>query len=202
MVGFLIFGTLWFWLLVSVASISIIWILESALYGSRHNGGGLYSTLVIIGCVILYYFCGSKQDVEDFFVFIKDHPVLSLLRILIYIGIGLVWSVFKWYFFLQNTKEKLLKQIEYRKEEYPGNTKLNGPIHESDFPKAKDNKARIISWMSYWPFSAFWTLINEPVKKIFKFIYTKFEGVFTYMEKKVFSDIRTMKDEIDAKAKK
>ena len=179
--GFLIFGTLWFWLLTIGASILIIYIMEEALSNEyKDGGGGMLSTLTLVACVILYYFFGSKEDVQNVFIFIKDHPILTLLRIVAYMFIGIIWSIFKWYFFLQNKKESLMKRIE---------TEGNG-IRDYDIPKARRNKSRIISWMSYWPFSAFWTLINEPVKKMFKQIYSKIEKIYEKMSDKIFADIK------------
>ena len=146
--GFLLFGTVWFWLLFGGAAILIIWFLESALdyERDRDNGGGFFSTLTLAACILLYYFFGSSEDVRNILIYLKDHPGQALLRVGIYIVLGLVWSIFKWYFFLHNKNEYLTKKFE------------NDNLRESDFPKAKNNKSRIISWMSYWPFSAFWTL--------------------------------------------
>jgi len=178
-----VIGTIWFWVLVAIASGLIIYFLETALNDEYHDtGGGAPSTLIIGIVIALYYFLGSKQDVKDFFFYLKDHPWLSLGRIGIYISIGIIWSVFKWFFFLQNKKEYFKKKME------TSSWKFN----ESDIPQAKRNKARIISWMSYWPFSMLWTTINEPVKKTFRFIYSKIEGVFQKMANSTFSDFKNL----------
>jgi len=181
---FFIFGTVWFWLLLTGAAFLIIWFLESALNNSRDNGGGIFSTITIIGAVAIYYFLGSKDDVLNFFIFIKDHPLMSITRVGIYIGIGLVWSIFKWYFFLKNKMEYLTAKFETE------HTPNWSAVSYNDFPKAKNNKSRIISWMSYWPFSALWTLINEPVKKTFRFIYSKVESIYEKMAEKIFEDLK------------
>lgn len=178
--GFFLIGTLWFWILFGVASCLIIFFLEDALRYNRDIGGGTKSTLVILGALTLYYFLGSRQDVIDLFTFVKDHPFLTLGRIGIYIGVGVVWSFFKWYFYLTNVKEKLL---------YKYNNDLS-KVYDYEIPVASSNKSRIITWMSYWPFSALWTLINEPFKKTFKFIYSKIEGIFQAMSDRIFKDFK------------
>lgn len=178
--GILLFGTLWFWLLLSASAILIIWFLESALGSSTDKGGGYASTITILAFLVLYYFFGSKEDVYNFFICIKDNPGRSIAIIGIYICAGLIWSIFKWYFFLQNKKQELVEKSEAGRD-----------VYESDFPQAKDNKNRIVTWMSYWPFSAFWTLINEPVKKVFRFIYTSFEKMYVAMADKIFADLKT-----------
>lgn len=178
--AFLLFGTAWFWLLFGGAAILIIWFLESALdfEHDRGSGGGLFSTLTIIACLTLYWFFGSSEDIKTLFMYLRDNPARSLLWIGSYIALGLVWSIFKWYFYLYNKNEYLTKKFE------------NDSLYESDFPKAKNNKARIISWMSYWPFSALWTLINEPVKKTYRFIYSKMERLFVAMENKILGELK------------
>ena len=193
--GILIFGTVWFWILLVVSAGLIIWFLESALDETEDYGGGLFSTLTIAAVFALYYFFGSREDVQAFFIYIKDNPGFALARVGIYIGIGLVWSIFKWYFFLQNKKEYLLKKFEENKSE------RWSPISERDIPKAANNKNRIITWMSYWPLSAFWTLINEPVKKLFKFIYSKIESLYEKMSDSTFSDLKNKIKEQEAKNK-
>lgn len=188
--GFLLFGTLWFWILFAVATILIIFFLEKALNDEYHDtGGGVPSTIIILSCITLYYFFGSKQDVYDFLAYMRDYPWFTLGRIVAYVGIGIIWSIFKWYFFLQNKKYHLTKKIE----DLGGVDLTTHEISESDIPQAKRNKARIISWMSYWPFSMIWTLINEPVKKMFRFIYTKIEGIFQKMSDSAFKDFKVKK---------
>lgn len=41
------------------------------------------------------------------------------------------------------------------------------------------DKTRIIMWMSYWPVSALWTLINDPLHRLYNFIYNRLESVYT-----------------------
>ncbi len=192
--GFLIIGSLWFWVLFAVASILIIFFLEKALNDEYHDtGGGFPSTIVIIGALTLYYFFGSKQDIYDLGNYLKDHPWMSLLRIGMFVVVGIIWAFAKWYFFLQNKKEYFKKQ----KENYSDYV-----FKESDIPQAKRNKSRIISWMSYWPFSMLWTLFDEPVKKIFRYIYTKIESTFQKMSNSTFKDFNAELNESTKEKKK
>jgi hypothetical protein len=39
-------------------------------------------------------------------------------------------------------------------------------------PQAREHKSDIMLWMTYWPFSCLWTIINDPIRKIFRTIYT------------------------------
>jgi hypothetical protein len=172
--GIFIFGTLWFWLLITITGGLILYILESALWDSEDDsGGGLRVTLVLIGAGLLYYFFGSKEDIISIFTYIKENPSFVLSLFAGYLFIGVIWSIAKWYFFLLNKKEYYLRS--------------NIPFHRVTAPKANKNKARIMSWMMYWPFSGLWTLINEPIKKAFQLIYRNIEGLFDRMSDKIFN---------------
>lgn len=56
-------------------------------------------------------------------------------------------------------------------------------------PLLRHNKRRIILWMGYWPFSMLWTVINDPVRKLFRQVYHSFEGVLQQITDRVWRDI-------------
>jgi len=61
-------------------------------------------------------------------------------------------------------------------------------VNLSSFPpKANDNKGKIIFWMSYWPFSATWTLINDPITRLYRFIYRRLGAVFEKISHAMFA---------------
>jgi len=43
-------------------------------------------------------------------------------------------------------------------------------------PKVGKHKMRIYVWIAYWPWSFVWTMINDPVRKIFNRIYASIAG--------------------------
>lgn len=53
-------------------------------------------------------------------------------------------------------------------------------------PSASENKERIIRWMSFWPWSLTWTLINEPIKKAFRAIYRRIQKLLQSIADKAF----------------
>jgi hypothetical protein len=183
---FIIFGTLWFWVFLAGLTGLIIYALESALYGSKDNGGGIWATVLIVGGFVAYYYLGSKQDVVNILTYVKDHPLHIILGFLGYVVVGLVWAFFKWYFFVSSK----LAYHEERKKDY------NGKHHTFTVPTARDNKYRIMSWMYYWPFSAFWTLSTKPFKRAFDYVYEKTGGMFDKIAAKMFSNL-VKKDEAD-----
>ena len=42
-------------------------------------------------------------------------------------------------------------------------------------PKARNHKGKVLSWMTYWPWSLLWTLFNDFVRRVFNAIYNKIQ---------------------------
>lgn len=175
--NFLLFGTLWFWILCVVTSGTIIWLLEDALTTSNDEGGGRGATIVLLIFGALYYFFGSSEDVINILVFVRDHPLQVFGYFLGYVGVGVIWAFIKWYFYVHNQVQKDTKKLN----EYEH--------HAVKIPTASQNKYRIMSWMYYWPFSGLWTIINEPLKNSFEYVYTKIGGTFDSISNKMFADV-------------
>jgi uncharacterized membrane protein (DUF485 family) len=59
-----------------------------------------------------------------------------------------------------------------------------------DFPPSADkNKGRIIFWMSYWPFSGVWTLINDPITRLYRRLGALFQKISHSMFAKYKADL-------------
>ena len=56
-------------------------------------------------------------------------------------------------------------------------------------PLVSRNKRRILLWMAWWPFSALWTIINDPVRKIFKTLYNSVKGWLQKISDYIYADI-------------
>jgi hypothetical protein len=168
---FFVIGSFWFWLLVVVAYVLITICLEYPRWG----GSG--ATLIFILSFAALWFWGGTF-VSDLFSFIADNKLLSILMFAGYFLVGIVWSFVKWYFYLLNCRDKISAQIESNRTYY------------SSIPTAKDNKGRIISWMTYWPMSIVWTIFNDPIKRMCKYFYQIFESWYQGISNKVFADIK------------
>lgn len=173
MMELLVVGTLWFWIVVSIAAIFIIYSLDTEDWG----GTGATVTLIITS-VLIWIFGGDTMS--NIFSYISDNPMRILGFLGIYALAGVAWSFVKWYFYLLGTKERLLKDG-------------NEDIRQYDIPTASDNKGRLIAWMTYWPFSAVWTIINDPIKRFFKFLFGRLENVFQKMSDRMFADVKINK---------
>lgn len=55
-------------------------------------------------------------------------------------------------------------------------------------PSVKNRKADLVRWIVWWPFSAFWTLLNDPIRRAAEAIVKVFKGTYTKMANAVFSN--------------
>jgi hypothetical protein len=78
------------------------------------------------------------------------------------------------------------REIDYDKKLFHSYLHYNA-IPKIERPLAKDNKGRIIFWMSYWPFSGIWTLINDPITRMYRFIWYRLGEAFENMSKAMFA---------------
>ena len=56
-------------------------------------------------------------------------------------------------------------------------------------PLPGEHKHRILVWIGYWPWSMLWTLINDSVKRLYKFIYENISGTLLRISNAVFKDV-------------
>jgi len=57
-------------------------------------------------------------------------------------------------------------------------------------PQANNHKALITTWITHWPVSLVWTLINDPIKKFINHIFEFIKSVFQSISDKVFKSVK------------
>jgi hypothetical protein len=126
----------------------------------------------------LLYFFGGRDVLINIWEQLTTNTGVILSYVGIYISIGIVWSFVKWYFFLLKKRDRLKELLVY------------SPDMRISIPSAAEYKGRIISWMTYWPFSGVWTIINDPIKRLFKYIYGRFNNLYQAMSNNMFSELK------------
>lgn len=188
-IEFFVFLGYWWWLLFSVFLIAEIACLE------KNNGGGATFAVLLFGGTML-----ALGDWNPFPVMIAD-PLWAIEMVGAYFLCGAVWSVIKWYFHGLNIRDeyRTVKSRFFNTEGIVGDkipqklvSKWENTI-ERNFPngvppKAMDNKASILMWMSHWPFSFIWTLINDPIRRIFMFIYARIANLMQKISNATFKN--------------
>lgn len=202
LLGLFAIGTFWFWTLLVVESALLFWALE--------EDSGFGATVSLIVTVLLLQYLGDA----NVFGYIKGNPLEVVSYVLGYFLFGTLWSFGKWYFFLLNLREKydearafFLKNRNVAGNQIPVSMRndwkkywhdqvrsldhyYEGAVREEDLiPKARNHKARILLWMTYWPWSMVWTLICDVVKKIFKHIYQALQRWYQRIANHVFRGI-------------
>ena len=174
--GFLAVDTLWFWIALAVASVFFVVATET--------GSGVGATLTLLISLSVFYFFGDKTQNNSLLSYCSHHAWTTILIALAYIAVGVGWSILKWYSFLIKERNKTKEKIK----EY---SRIGTPISVShyDIPKVSDHKSRILVWMFYWPFSALWTLVDEPVRKTYLFIYRHIASYLQNMANKIFASL-------------
>jgi hypothetical protein len=145
----------------------------------------------------------NKDSVVNF---LTNNPFQTIGFILTYIIAGVVWSLVKWRFYVYRIFEKLKKIKEGVIKKYgllnesshkifisrldaahfmSGGNKINfydqydlNRIVEEVMPSANDEKTKIVSWIAYWPMSLLATLLNDPFRRFFEYIYEVVSGLY------------------------
>ncbi len=120
--GLFLFGTLWFWVISSVIFGWLIFLTEG---DEVHPFGAGF---------VLFGFIWIMASVNDFSVL--ANPLLWLKWAAIYLVIGVVWSIIKWFSFLHKQKDKLtnLKEAYVKRHELE---LVDKRIAESDWQHAE-----------------------------------------------------------------
>lgn len=168
-----VFGTIWFWLLVAASVIIMLSLIEYE--------NDVPATLTLLATLLVLEFLG---DIKVFSYLFK-HPAWSAVWVTGYLGAGVAWALGKWYFYARAEKRKYdkikkayLKSRNIVGDDIPAEHKVDWKEHvlrnlsrEEVVPQFDRHEARFLMWMMHWPWSLAWTLIDDPIKRLFKEIY-------------------------------
>jgi hypothetical protein len=150
-------GTIWFWLILVLASVIIIACVEHEHYPTP--------SVVAILLGAIYW---------------KSIVALPWAVIGIAIGVfaiaGAIWSTFQW-FRRVNTKAR------YYNEKY-GSTLSESQMEQLKREvSASEHKALITGWIAFWPWDMFWTITGD----FFNMIYDALAGVYQNISNRAVS---------------
>ena len=199
------FGTVWGWITLVAAYIIITALVE--------NDKGVWAFIAVLTSIFLL----CKMHLGDAFHFIIANPGKVALLVLGYFVVGTIWGIVKWFLYvnrelerynekkstwLQNEKLKAIETSEQALEF----KKFLGYSGVDIAPKARSHKSDIMLWMTYWPFSCLWTIINDPIRKIFRTIYANIaqslQAISDRMFKGAVADLELAKEAEEAEKAK
>jgi hypothetical protein len=183
-----------------IVALIIIFVVEAVLTEVEAFGWATV-TLVTTGAAVHFL------HVVNLFDLVRTHVVETILFTLGYLGVGVAWSFIKWFSFLigfrdtyRQRKESFFNSLEAVKADLNPESKINQEVFHNSIkfdrfrdnelnqkPMAIRNKGRIMAWMSFWPFSMAGTIINDPIRRLFNFLFNQFKALYQKMSDKVFA---------------
>jgi hypothetical protein len=167
---------------------------------------GWATILLIIGVTLAQWL-----HVVNLLTFASTHALATVMYVLAYVAVGIVWSFIKWFSFLMSARDRYrewkikfltkegfnpdgqipeekrgaFKQFIYNQHAYNYQDPI-ADLYDGKRPRAANNKARIVSWMSLWPCSVIGTLLNDPVRRVFNFLFFHFKELYQKLADRVF----------------
>lgn len=173
-----------FLLLMAAECVFIFWCVSS-----RRLWPGLMSLLIVIG--VLQFF-GNVPTL----VYIWNNPGWTLIGVGIWIAASAPWAIIKWTLFVRDNSyryEEILAKFMLDKPEWPKDPNQFTPeqkvewaefFHRNKYntndyeyervkfdPSYQEHKSDIMVWMVFWPWSLLWTILNDPLYKLFQNLY-------------------------------
>lgn len=197
MFGLLAVGTTLFWAFCIVPFLLLCYLVEN----EKHVGAAITTIVTAILALMLLD--------RSAFTWLLDNYLVVIVG---YIAAGILWGGGRWIFYVwryldayRTVRASFLKQTsaetvtkenkkDFQKALAAESYSLLGQRYDLTLekPRALDNKARIIFWMTYWPASMVWTFLNDPVQRLFRFIFRRlvgvFDGISDFMFRKYASD--------------
>ena len=175
-------GTMWFWSVFAAVCIALFVFIDDD-EGTEASG-------------VLFSFALLLQLFGDFkpFSYLYHHPLATLQWAIVYLALGSLWSIAKWWFYVTKQRDhyndkrrKFLREEGVKGDEIPSNLKYRWTNLAPAKPDIYKEKQRVVRWMSFWPWSMVWTLINDPVKKFFNAVYRRMQGLLQKIADRAFA---------------
>lgn len=188
-----------------------LFLLEACLLLSLVVWERPYSALIsfLVSAGVADFFFGT-----GIYATVWHQPITAVGFVLAYIGLGVAWSFPKWWFYVRRIRDQYTDALQRYKRHarIPLEQKLTQDqidgffrhVHEYGYMstegyreswstvmpvQASKNKNKILVWMMYWPFSLVWTLIDEPFKKAFYFLFDQIKGLYQSISERAFAGV-------------
>jgi hypothetical protein len=170
-------GSLWFWVLLVVETVLVLVLLEW--------DQGTAATLTFLVTLLLLQFMGDVNICG----YVVRHPLTVALGAAGYFALGTLWAFARWWFYVREQRggydelraaflrvhrlepqSAMPEGLQHQWQRCLARAKKNGRRLDVR-PLAAAHKVDILRWMSYWPWSSSWTMLQDPVRKAFLAIY-------------------------------
>lgn len=181
---------LWFWMLAAIVFVAAVATVENEQFK-------VTTPVVIIGVAGLIWL--SHSNVLSW---VKLHYITLILALVAYLVIGVIYGFVRYVFYVHKIADLLAKWVNDKGYTIAALTQTQASdfarmANVRHFPlRVADSKGRIIFWSIYWPFSAPWTMINEPVKRFFSFAYGRMAGLMQGVANRAFKNVTIVADPV------
>lgn len=195
-------------LLVVLIVLGIFFVIETVLMEVEHWGWATFTLLAtFVGSLVCHHFWGTFSIVD----WVVANGVFTLVYVGAYLAVGVGWSFVKWFSYLMGfrdafreqkeafclkrgldpkapiTDEAVLKDLDsHLSSNVDWGQRHRHQLLSRERPRAVKSKARITAWMAFWPFSMVGTVLNDPVRRLFNFLYSQFKALYQKMADFVF----------------
>lgn len=198
-------GTLWFWLLI-IGETCLLFYCSDCFDDLDDDIPAGLATVSIIATLLLLQFLGNLNWLGSVFSW------RSLFWISGYLVCGILYAAWRWYRFVvkageafKEAKAEFLKNNNRKCEDLENDAKLRTDLykHVASFWRSpakliesdgrilvRRHKARVMSWMMYWPWSGLWYLIHDFVKEVFEHVYRLVHDIFQRISDYALRDIK------------
>ena len=179
-------GSIFFWIATVVAMIALMYSIEC-----NSGGGSFFAVGVYLALIHVF---GDAKWVQWMWL----NPLHTAIVIASYFAIGTGWSVAKWALFVKDKSVETQEKYTQLKVDFQLRHNLDVTVDSNDAPipashairfkeyvksleerrvlsltppLVREHKERILTWMSFWPFSIVWSILDDFVKRSFVTIY-------------------------------
>lgn len=109
-------------------------------------------------------------------------PLWLVSMAAVYLALGVLWSIKKWYTFVVEKKAEILIRFNNLS---PQKTTF-ADYAKDQRPTAARNKERIVVWMTLWPFSFSWWILLWP-RRAFTWIYNRLSTLYDRISERLWN---------------
>lgn len=192
-----------FWLLLVAECAVLFWAVSC-----RRGFVALFS-LLLFAAIIQFF--GGVPILQTLW----HNPLTALAALAGWLAVSVPWAFTKWWLFVTNNSNRYDEILaDFRTQ--PGNADLPADVNDFTpeqkvdwkeyfdqhcypddwyeyrrvefYPKVRDHKADVMTWMTFWPWSLLWTLLNDPVRRFFQHVYWQISAALQSISDRYWKD--------------
>lgn len=176
----ILLDTWFFWIVMVVPLIFTIILVDAEIYGW---------TLIVLGLWVAFTQAFTNVDI---WAWIVNNPWSIFWGVIGYFVCGTLWGVGKWTMYCHDQLEVWEEKKTRAQDSWKNSgTSKSWKDYVREFysypPSPLEYKVEISGWMTFWPFSMIWFLLNRPVQWVWKYIRIGLTNLLTGISNWIFA---------------